>query len=131
MEERLSRKGVPPDVIASTTQYLKDCGLLDDRSLAETLKREAFINRLLSQAGARNFVLRRGISKNIVDAIFVDSENTDRENAEKFAEKRLRVIGKYPPATVKRRLYHQLSRRGYSTETIMKILKEKIEKEEP
>lgn len=130
MKERLQNKGASQRSIASTIHYLRDAGLLNDLSLAESLKREALSHRMLSQAGARNFILRRGIAKNIVDSIFEDDENTDFENAVRLAEKKLRVLAKYPAATARRRLYHLLLRRGYSAGTIMKIINEKFKKEE-
>lgn len=130
MEERLQKKGFSHEVIVSTIQYLRDAGLLNDLSLAESLKREALTNRMLSQAGARNFILRRGIPKNIVDALFSSDENADFENALLFADKKLGLLAKYPAVTAKRRLYNLLLRRGYSVGTIMKVIKDKHLKEE-
>ena len=130
MEERLRKKGASDDSIVLTMQYLRDSGLLNDLSLAESLKREALTHRMLSQAGARNFILRRGIPKTIVDALFSGDEDTDFENALRFADKKLRLLERYPPVTAKRRLYNLLLRRGYSVGTIMKVIKDKHVKEE-
>ncbi len=130
LEERLRKKGVSARGISSTMQYLKDTGLLNDLSLAESLKREALTYRMLSQAGARYFMLRRGIPRSIVDSVLSNDDNIDIDNAVKFVDKKLRVLGKYPAETAKRRLYNLLLRRGYSSGTILKVLKEKIMKEE-
>jgi len=130
LEERLRKKGIPARGISSTMRYLKNTGLLNDLSLAETLKREALTHRMLSQAGARNFMLRRGIPKNIIDSVLSKDDNTDIENAVKLVEKKLRILGTYPAETAKRRLYNLLLRRGYSSGTIMRVLKETIIKEE-
>jgi len=130
MEERLRKKGVSARGISSTMRSLKDTGLLNDLSLAESLKREALTYRMLSQAGARNFMLRRGIPRSIVDSVLSNDDNIDIDNAVKFVDKKLRVLGKYPAEIAKRRLYNLLLRRGYSSGTILKVLKEKIMKEE-
>jgi regulatory protein len=130
MEERLRKKGVSARGISSTMRSLKDTGLLNDLSLAESLKREALTYRMLSQAGARNFMLRRGIPRSIVDSVLSNDDNIDIDNAVKFVDKKLRVLGKYPAEIAKRRLYNLLLRRGYSSGTILKVLKEKIVKEE-
>ena len=130
LEERLRKKGVSARGITSTMRYLKDTGLLNDLSLAESLKREALTYRMLSQAGARYFMLRRGIPRSIVDSVLSNDDNIDIDNAVKFVDKKLRVLGKYPAETAKRRLYNLLLRRGYSSGTILKVLKEKIMKEE-
>jgi regulatory protein len=130
MVERLRKKGISAQAISSTIRYLKNYRLLDDLILAESLKREALSNRLLSQAGARYFMLRRGISKNVVDSVLRDAENTDIETAERVVDKKLRVLRKYPAATIRRRLYQYLQRRGYSAGTIIEVLKDKLPKEE-
>jgi regulatory protein len=41
LKERLIKKGIRKAVASSTVKDLKQLGLIDDRSLAETLKREA------------------------------------------------------------------------------------------
>jgi SOS response regulatory protein OraA/RecX len=74
--------------------------------------------------------LRRGIPRRIVDSIFRDSEDTDRENALRLADKKLRILGRYPRDVAKRRLYNLLLRRGYSSGMIIKVLQEKMGKEE-
>jgi len=130
MEERLRKKGVSARGISSTMRSLKDTGLLNDLSLAESLKREALTYKMLSQAGARNFMLKRGIPRSIVDSVLSNDDNIDIDNAVKFVDKKLRVLGKYPAEIAKRRLYNLLLRRGYSSGTILKVLKEKIVKEE-
>ena len=130
LEERLKKKGIKGDVISSTILYLKNIGLVNDMSLAETLKREALTRKMLSYFGARNFMLRRGIPKSIIDSVLSRDDNTDIENAIKLVDKKLRMLGTYPADTAKRRLYNLLVRRGYSSGTIMKVLKEKMMREE-
>ncbi len=128
--ERLMARGFSADVIASTMLRLKEIGLLNDLSLAETLKREATTHRMLSCAGARAFLVKRGIPKGIIDSVIVPDDALDYDNAVRFAGKKLRALKKYPVAIAKRRLYNLLLRRGYSPEVIMKVLKHEIAKEE-
>ncbi len=130
MEERLLKKGVTKPEVSSTIQHFKEIGLIDDVSLAETLKRNALTTRLLSQKGSKRFMLGRGIPPDIVDMVFDRDEDTDFDNASIFVAKKLRVLGNYPPEIARRKLYGLLSRRGYSSETIMKVLREKNLKEE-
>ena len=130
LEERLIKKGITKSVASSTINYLKDIGLIDDMALAETLKREAVTTKLLSKNGAKKFILNRGISREIVDLVFSNDENEDIENARKLVDKKLKAFRDYSPETVKRRLYNILLRRGYSFETIMAVLKDKIFKED-
>jgi SOS response regulatory protein OraA/RecX len=44
--------------------------------------------------------------------------------------KKLKSLNNYPSEIAKRRLYNLLLRRGYSSETIMKVLKDISNKEE-
>jgi regulatory protein len=125
LEERLIKKGITKTVASSTIKYLKHLGLIDDMALAETLKREALTTKLLSQNGARRFILNRGIPCEIVNQILSKDENTDIDNARRLIDKKLRAFKDYSSETVKRRLYNLLFRRGYSFETINKVLKEK------
>jgi regulatory protein len=130
LEERLIKKGITKTVTSSTINYLKDMGLIDDMALAETLKREAVTTKLLSQNGAKKFILNRGISREIVDLVFSNDENEDIENARRLVDKKLKTFKNYSSETVRRRLYNLLLRRGYSFETIMAVLKGKTLKED-
>jgi regulatory protein len=130
LEERLIKKGITKTVTSSTINYLKHIGLIDDMALAETLKREAVITKLLSQNGAKKFILNRGISREIVDLVFSNDENEDIENARRLVDKKLKTFKNYSSETVRRRLYNLLLRRGYSFETIMAVLKGKTLKED-
>jgi regulatory protein len=125
LKERLVKKGISEPLVSSTVDYLRKLGYLDDVSLAEALKREAVTRKLLSQTGAKKYLLNRGIPRDIVHSVFRQEEETDVENAKKYIRKKLRMFEIYPQETVRRRLYNQLLRRGYSPETISAVLKDK------
>jgi len=125
LKERLARKGISETLVSSTIDYLRKLGYLDDISLAEALKRDAISRKLLSQTGAKKYLLNRGIPRDIVHRVFHQEEETDRENAKKYICKKIRTLEHYPQETIRRRLYNQLLRRGYSPETISAVLKDK------
>ena len=125
LEERLRRKGYPETVISSTVKYLKRIGLVDDRILAESLRREAITKKFLSHFGAKKFMLTRGIPREIVDSLFIADKQEDIETARKLVEKKLKAMGNPSGGKTKRRLYDFLLRRGYSYETIKAVLKER------
>jgi regulatory protein len=130
LQERLKMRGFPENVVSSTINYLQRAGLVNDRALAEDLKRKAITTKLLSQNNARRFMLTRGIPKEIVNSTLILDEKEDRENAKKLIDKRLRLIKNCPPEKIKSRLYNLLLRKGYSFETINAVLKNKIFKED-
>jgi regulatory protein len=125
LQERLRGKGIPASAASSAIRHLKDIGLVDDVSLAESLKREAEATKMLSQKGAKKYLFSRGIPRDIIERVFSHEDNPDVENAGRLVDKKMKVLGGYPAEIAKRRLYGLLSRRGYSSETILKVLKDK------
>lgn len=125
LKDRLNKKGISESVASSTLKCLKEAGLINDFYLAEVLKEEALTRKLLSQNSAKRFLLNKGIPNDIVDIIFDKNEQTDIDNARKIVEKKLKILKSQPPQVIKKRLYNILLRKGYSYETIMKILREK------
>jgi len=130
IQERLRKKGFTNSAVSSTIKYLKEIGLIDDISLAENLKRQALATKMLAQEGAKRYMLSRGITREIVDRAFCHGEDMDLDNAARLTDRKLRKLRNYPADIIKRRLYYFLSRRGYSSETISKALKDKNLKEE-
>jgi len=123
LEERLTRKGFSKTIASFAINNLKDLGLIDDMALAETLKREALTSKLLSQKGAKTYMLQRGIPRCIIDQILSHDENIDTQNARRLMGKKLKAFKNYPSEVVRRRLYNLLIRRGYSSETIARIFR--------
>lgn len=125
LRERLKKKGFSETETIATLRYLKQTGLVDDLNLAETLKWEAFTAKLLSTEGAKRYVLGRGIPRDIVETSLAFDEERDKENARRLVEKKFRVLKNYPFATMRRRLYNLLARKGYPSGLIVELLKEK------
>jgi regulatory protein len=130
LKERLIKKGIRKAVASSTVQDLKQLGLIDDRSLAETLKREALSRKFLSQQGARRFLHQRGIPHEIINQVLDNNEIIDHSNARRLVHKKIKTLKNYSTLQVKKKLYGLLARRGYSSGTIRKVLKENTFREE-
>ncbi|MDA8388657.1 MAG: regulatory protein RecX [Nitrospiraceae bacterium] len=119
LEERLSRKGFDPAAAAAALQKLERLGYIDDSALAAALSRQARQNRKLGRKGAFLYLLGRGIPEELALAALAGYD--EFEGAEKVARKKLDAMKREGPATVRRRLYGALARRGYSAETIRKV----------
>ena len=130
LKERLIKKGISRTVVSSTIHDLKRLGLIDDRSLAETLKRDALTRKLLSQQGTSRFLYQRGIPLKIINQLLANDERIDIENAQRLVSRKLKNMKNYSSLDVKRKLYGFLARRGYSSDTIRRVLKENIIQEE-
>ena len=125
LRERLKKKGFSETDTIATLHYLKQTGLVDDANLAETLKWQAFTAKLLSTEGAKQYMLGRGIPRDVVETALVLDEERDKDNARHLVEKKLRILKNYPFATVRRRMYNLLVRKGYPSGLIVELLKEK------
>jgi SOS response regulatory protein OraA/RecX len=80
---------------------------------------------MLSEKGTRRYLFSRGIPRDIIEMVFSHAYNPDIENAGRLVDKKMKLLAGCPTEVVKRRLYGLLSRRGYSSETILKVLRDK------
>jgi regulatory protein len=124
LRERLVRKGFREDIIDRTVLHLKEAGLIDDRALAVNLKIQAFERKLLGYEGAKSFLLKRGLSRPVVESALDYDEDTELENAVKFLGKKMTSMENYPARDKKRKLWNLLARRGYSSGVMRKAMKE-------
>jgi regulatory protein len=122
LRDRLTEKGFTDIAVSGAINFLKHHGFLDDAALAGNLKREALENRLLGYKGAKHFLLKRGINLKIVESALQYDENLELQNARSLAEKKIRLMGNDFSASAQRRLWNFIARRGYSFNTIKKVL---------
>jgi len=130
LRERLRKKGYQAGEIETTVAYLLDAGFLDDKALAENLKRQAITNKLLGFEGARRFMHLRGISKEIIEETLAYDEDDELQNIRTLIEKKQRSIRSYPELKRTQSLMGSLMRKGYSAALIRKALKNTVTDEE-
>lgn len=118
---RLNRKGFSDHAVREVLGRLKEYGYLNDNTLALSLKRKAAEVKLLGSAGAGQYLRQMGIPGDIVKEVLSDYD--ELESAGRLADRKLRAMNDSPPSQVKRRLAGYLQRRGYSTDTIRKTIK--------
>lgn len=117
---KLRMKGFDDPTIRKAVEDLRSSGFLNDRRLASSLRRYAEETKHLGIAGTRRFLRERGVPADIADETVRDMD--EAEAARRLVEKKLRLMGNYPPLKVLRRLYAALYRRGYSPGIIRKVL---------
>jgi regulatory protein len=131
LKHRLIDKGFADNIVSDTINFLKQHGYIDDLTLAGNLKREALKNRLLGYNGAKRFMQKRGIPLEVIESSLEYDEETDMQNALRLADKRVHATGNEFSFAAKRRLWNFLARRGYSFDTIKKVIeKYNFKKEE-
>ncbi len=121
--DRLKKKGFAREEIEETLAFLARAGFINDRDLAENLKRQAMTNKLLGFEGARQFMRQRGLSKEIIDETLEYDEETELQNIRKLLEKKEKSIGKFPEPKRSRSLIGMLMRKGYPMAVIIKAVK--------
>ncbi len=123
IREKLLGRGFPEDVVSLTIQHLKKNGFVDDSALAASLMRYAQENKRLGYQGARQFMLRRGLSAEVIESALSYDENTELRNALKLIGKKTKNL-QHPFTTgEKKKIWNFLVRRGYSLSTVRKAFR--------
>ncbi len=122
LRERLRRKGFLPEDIDDVLDNFRAAGLLDDRSYAENLKRQAVTNKMLGYESVRRFMQQRGLSRELIDETLAYNEETEFRNMRKLIEKKLKILASCPEPKRTRTLTGFLMRKGYRMGLIRKAL---------
>jgi regulatory protein len=122
LSRRMRLKGFGSSDIAATIDRLKQGGFLDDRHVAESLRRKAEEVKCLGRSGARMYLLGMGIPKDIAEETLEGYD--EAASAARLLEGRRRVAEGLPVRVARRRLSDQLRRRGHSASTVRKALED-------
>ncbi|MEW6739924.1 MAG: regulatory protein RecX [Nitrospirota bacterium] len=125
MYEKLIRKGFSEKVALEAVGYLNDKGFIDDRRFAEILRKDAVERKHLGKRGTRSYLMNKGIAVDITEDILGD-DGDYLDAAKSFVEKKLRNMKNIDEDALKRKLWGMLSRRGFSYDTIDRVLKSYI-----
>lgn len=119
---RLQLKGFSQEEIQRTIGYLIDRGFIDDRALAKELAEYGISVKHYGVRGVREFLRKRGIKEEIINEVL--TERTDElSSAMEVAQKALYKNRNKTSDVKKQRIYGYLYRRGYSYDTIKRVLK--------
>jgi regulatory protein len=121
LKDRLWRKGFPHEEIESALERLEKLDYINDSETARVLRDQAERVKLLGRSGARQFMRLRGIGKE-------DAENAlcgynEEDAALKLLERKSRALEGLPRHVARRRLAGYLGRRGYSGDSLYKMLR--------
>jgi len=129
--ERLKKKGFAEDTVRNTISHLKGKGFIDDVALAASLKKTAEDVKLLGAQGVRLFLRHRGLSKEIIGDVLIDSDPDELIRAKKLVDRKLRAMEDCSDEEIRKKIWRFLVRKGYSSGTIRKVFKQfEIEEEE-
>ena len=97
------------DVVAGFEQR----GWLDDSALAEQLVYAATTRKDMGTRAVRQLLVKRLVSREVIDAVVSELPDDDAERALDFARTKARALTRYDDATATRRLMGMLARRGF------------------
>ena len=127
VRQKLTRRGFDEAVAERTVERLRELGYLDDDAYARTYIEARFRNRGYGPARLRSDLLRRGVAPAHIDAA-LDAELEDEsmlEAARQHAARRWpRLAGEADPYTRRRKLSDYLLRRGFTYDTIRRVVDE-------
>lgn len=118
----LIRKGEDKDSVHVAIDRLRDQGLLDDATFAQSFTRAKVLGANKSRRRVQQELAKKGVARSVSDAaiatVFEEEGVDQRALVEQVARKKLRTLGRLEPLVRKRRLYAFLARRGYDGEDI-------------
>ncbi len=125
LRERLEKKGYSPEVIARVFERLKELGLVDDEKLAQDYVEDRIKVGHKGRWRVRQELLKRGLSRQQIERALKQAPD-ETEAARMVLEHFLPRYKRLDQETRKRRLYGLLARRGFSAETIARVMSRTI-----
>jgi regulatory protein len=126
LERMLVRKGEPADHATAAVARLITLGALDDAQFARQFIRSKMAGAGLSRRRLQSELWRRGVARDVIDAalaeVLVEDEVDEDAQIAQVAAKKLRTLRSLDPATMRRRLYAFLARRGYESSAIRRVM---------
>lgn len=129
--DRLRRRGIPGESVDALLSDFTRRGLIDDKRFAEAWVRGRLALRPSGKARLRQELLRKGISREIIDHAIAATMSEHGENefalALTLARARARRFQGLPRETAYRRLGGLLQRRGFPAGVIARVLGEVVD----
>jgi len=110
---RLRADGLTDAEAADVVQDFVERGWLDDALLAEQLVYAATTRKDMGTRAVRQLLVKRLVSREVVDAVVAELPDDDAERALEFARTKARALTRHDDATATRRLMGMLARRGF------------------
>jgi len=111
----------PLHVIDQVIERLTELQLLDDRAFGEALIRDLTRSKAAGPMLLKQKLYAKGLDRKLIDELVADATADPDEQADgatDFARKKIRSMLHLEPDTIKRRLYGQLARRGFTPDAI-------------
>ncbi|HWI29924.1 MAG TPA: regulatory protein RecX [Microbacterium sp.] len=110
---KLRADGLTDEEAADIVDGFVQRGWLDDAALAEQLVYAATTRKDMGTRAVRQLLVKRLVSREVIDAVIAELPDDDAERALEFARAKARALTRYDDDTATRRLMGMLARRGF------------------
>lgn len=124
LRQKLCDKGFSQDVIEEVLAEFAKKGILNDAKFAKLWIESRLHSNPKAAFLLRRELSRKGVKDEVIDQAIRESagEHSEYDTVKTLAESRMAALKGLDAATVKRRLFGYLKRRGFSTEIIMRVI---------
>ena len=127
LHDKMLTKGVPDYIAVEVLDRLVEVGLVDDVAYAHMLVRSKTNSRSLAKRALRVELTKKGIDPEIQNVVLLDvSDDDEYRMATDLVAKKIRNMGGLSADARWRRLTGLLARKGYTTGTTIRVVKEAL-----
>lgn len=127
LAEALRRSGIPEEVGEPVLDRLGEVGLVNDAVFAESVVHSGHRHRGLGSWALSTELRRRRVPDEIAgEAVAAVQPEDEEQRARELVRRKLRSSTARDPNTLVRRLAGMLSRRGYSEELTVRVVRDEV-----
>lgn len=123
IRNKLYKKGYDDIIISDVLEKLKEYNFIDDNKYAQSYVNSCLTYKKYGKNKIIYMLKQKGISSSIISNLNFNND-LEFETAKNVFYKKLSSLDKYDNNKKKEKLYRHLSSKGYSSEVIMKLLKD-------
>jgi regulatory protein len=125
LERALRRRGMAPEVVQTVSAALRRDGWLDDERFAQAWVRDRLALQPCGRRRLRAGLAAKGVAPDIAERVIAALLPSSLEDdlAGRQAQARLGRMSQLPPHVARRRLVGWLRRRGFSGDTIARVVR--------
>ncbi len=127
LEGALRRRNCPDHIAAIVLDRMQEVGLVDDAAYAEMLIRSKQASRGLARRALAQELRTKGIDDEVAkQALEAIDPHLEEERARELVARKLPAMAGLDPLVQTRRLAGMLSRKGYSADLCLRIVREAV-----
>jgi len=128
LTEKLKNRGFLNETIKHIISEFKDKGLLDDTKFSKLWVNSRMATKPKGAALLKRELKSKGVKRELAEKILEDTKKdyNEYEIVKRLADARMEQLKGLNQMTAKRRLFGFLKRRGFTFDTIMKVLEQEF-----